>query len=155
MHSYRISSELAADPDVVWRHATDLNGVNSELMPLARMTVPKGLAGARLDDLPAGRSAGRSWLLLFGLVPVDFDDLTIAEHGPGRRFLERSTMLTQSRWEHERTVAPAVGGGCRVVDQLDWQGRNLALGALYRLAVPILFSHRHRRLRRRFGVRSR
>ncbi len=154
MHSYRVSSDLAADPDVVWRHATDLNGVNSELMPLARMTVPTGLVGARLDDLPAGRSAGRSWLLLFGLIPVDFDDLTIAEHGPGRRFLERSTMLTQSRWEHERTVATVVGG-CRVVDQLDWQGRNLALGALYRLAVPILFSHRHRRLRRRYGVLAR
>lgn len=154
VHSYRISSDLAADPDVVWRQATDLPGVNSELMPLVRMTVPKGLVGARLDDLPVGRGAGRTWLLLFGVFPVDFDDLTIAEHGPGRRFLERSTMLTQSRWEHERTVA-AVGGGCRVVDQLQWQGRNRALGGLYRLAVPILFGHRHRRLRRRYGVLAR
>lgn len=150
MHSFDISSDLAAAPEVVWRHVTGMDGVNGELMPLLRMTVPPALAGARLDELPVGRRAGRSWLLLLGFLPVDFDDLTIAEYEPGHRFLEQSAMLTQSRWEHERTVQP-VGSGCRVVDRLRWQGRIAPLGALYRLAVPILFRHRHRRLRKRFG----
>ncbi len=151
MYSYRISSELAAPPDTVWKHATSLTGVNHELMPLIRMTAPASLAARRIDELPAGQSAGRSWLLLLGLLPIDFDDLTIAEHGPGQRFLERSTMLTQSRWEHERTVEPAATG-CRVVDKLAWEGRNRPLGEVYRLMVPILFRHRHRRLRSRFGA---
>jgi len=153
VHSFGISSALAAPPEVVWRHVASMDGVNSELVPLLRMTVPPGLDGAGLDALPLGRRAGRSWLLLFGFIPVDFDNLTIAERGPGHRFLERSTMLTQSCWEHERTVE-AVGAGCRVVDRLRWQGRSFPLGALYRLAVPVLFRHRHRRLRKRFGVRS-
>jgi hypothetical protein len=150
VYSFAISSDLAAAPETVWRNVTAMEGVNSELMPLLRMTVPPGLAGATLDELPLGRRAGRSWLLLLGLLPVDFDDLTIAERGPGHRFLEQSVMLTQSRWEHERTVE-AVGGGCRVVDRLRWQGRFPPLGECYRLAVPLLFRHRHRRLRRRFG----
>ncbi len=151
MHSYRIFSDLAATPEAVWRHATSMDGVNGELMPLLRMTIPTGLKGARLDDLPVGQPVGRSWLLLLGLIPVDFDHLTIARRGPELRFLERSTMLTQSRWEHERAVE-AVDGGCRLTDRLQWHGRIPGLGALYRLAVPILFRHRHRQLRRRFGV---
>ena len=151
MHSFEISSDLAAAPDLVWRHVTEMTGVNDELMPLMRMTVPSGLAGRRIDDLPVGRPAGRSSLLLFGLVPVDADNLTIAEHGPGYRFLERSTMATQSLWQHERVMTP-VAGGCRLVDRLSWTGRLPGLGLLYRLAVPVLFGHRHRRLRRRFGA---
>ena len=151
VHSFSISSDLAAAADVVWQHVTDMDGVNGELAPLMRMTVPHALDGARLDQLPIGRRSARSWLLLFGFLPVDFDDLTIAEFGPGRRFLEQSSMLTQSRWEHERTVT-AIPGGCRVVDRLAWRGRVAPLGALYRVAVPVLFRHRHARLRRRFGV---
>ena len=153
MHRYRISSDLAAAPDAVWELVTSMAGVNQELMPLVRMTVPAALRDTRIDDVAPGRPVGRSWLLLFGLVPVDFDDLTIAELGPGRRFLERSTMLTQSRWEHERSVTE-IDGGCRVIDRLNWQGRIFGLGAIYRLAVPLLFRHRHSRLRRRFGELS-
>lgn len=151
MHSFSISSDLAAAADVVWRHVTDMDGVNGELAPLLRMTVPHDLRRASLDHLPIGRPAGRSWLLLFGFLPVDFDDLTIAEFGPGHRFLERSRMLTQSQWEHERAVTP-IPGGCRVMDRLAWHGRVGAFGAVYRVAVPMLFRHRHARLRRRFGV---
>lgn len=154
VHSYRISSDLAAPPEVVWRRVTTMSGVNEELMPLLRMTVPAGLADAHIDELPVGRCVGRSRLLLFGVLPVDADDLTIAEHGPGMRFVERSAMLTQSHWEHERTVEPA-GGGCRLTDRLAWRGRVVPLGAVYRLAVPLLFGHRHRRLRHRFGVPAR
>lgn len=151
MHRFSISSDLAAPPEVVWRHVTAMDGVNDEMGPLLRMTVPSGLRDARIDDLPTGRQAGRSWLLLFGAIPVDYDDLMIAEHGPGHRFREESSMLTQARWEHER-VLHAVEGGCRIVDTLAWQGRVAVLGAIYQLAVPVLFRHRHRRLRRRFGV---
>lgn len=150
MHSFEISTHLFAPAQLVWQHATDMTGVNSELQPLLRMTVPAGLTGATIADLPLGRPAGRSWLLLFGLVPVDFDDLTIAERGPGYRFLEKSVMLTQSCWEHERRVR-ALDEGCIITDRLCWRGRIPPLGTLYRLAVPILFRHRHRRLRRRFG----
>jgi hypothetical protein len=151
VHAFEIASDLATPSEVVWQHAMSLDGVNRELMPLVRMTVPRGLAGATLDDVPLGQRLGRSWLLLLGLVPVDYDDLTIVEREPGRRFFEQSTMLTQSRWWHERIVEP-LPGGCRIVDRLRWQGRVRPFGALFRLAVPLLFRHRHRRLCRRFGA---
>lgn len=150
MYSFEISTPLSAPADVVWQHVTEISGVNGELQPLLRMTVPAGLSDATLDSLPLGSRVGRSWLLLFGILPVDFDDLTIAERGPGYRFLEQSVMLTQSRWQHERVVLP-LDDGCTVTDRLHWQGRIAPLGAMYRLAIPFLFRHRHARLRRRFG----
>lgn len=153
MHRFSITSDLATTPEIVWRHVSTMDGVNDEMRPLLRMTVPPDLTATRIDELAVGHRAGRSWLLLFGLVPVDYDDLMIAEQGPGHRFREESRMLTQSCWEHERSVE-AIPGGCRVVDTLAWQGRVAPLGALYRLAVPILFGHRHRRLRKRFGARQ-
>jgi ligand-binding SRPBCC domain-containing protein len=151
MHSFEIRTDLAAPPETVWSHVTTVDGVNSELMPLMRMTVPRALRNATLNDLPVGRRAGRGWVLLFGLIPVDYDDMTIAERGPGQRFLEQSTMLTQSHWTHERSVEPTPGGS-RITDHLTWQGRTRPLGAMYRFAIPILFGHRHRRLAKRFGM---
>jgi hypothetical protein len=149
-HSFEITTDLAAPADTVWQHVTTVDGINGELMPLMRMTVPRDLRDATLDDLPLGQRAGRSWVLLFGLIPVDYDDLTIAERGPGHRFFEQSKMLTQSHWTHERTVEPTAGGS-RVTDHLTWQGRARPLGAMYRFVIPIVFGHRHRRLAKRFG----
>ena len=151
VHRFEIESWLAAPAEDVWRAVTSIAGVNFELMPLVAMTVPAGLAGASLDDLPLGEQAGRSWIKLFGLLPVDYDDLVIAERGPGHRFFEQSSMMTQSQWWHERVVE-ALPGGSRVIDRLSWRGRLRFFGVLYRIAVPVLFRHRHRRLRRRFGA---
>ena len=153
MRSFEIASDLAATPDTVWQRVVTPAGINDELMPLMRMTMPRHLRGATIDQLPLGQRVGRCWMLLFGLVPVDYDDLALAEVDPGRRFFEQSTMLTQSQWTHERTIEPN-DDGCRVTDRLSWQGRTKAFEMLYGLAVPILFRHRHRRLRKRFAAIS-
>jgi hypothetical protein len=149
-HAFDITTDLAAPAEAVWKHATGVPGVNYELGPLMRMTVPPSLADTTLDEVPLGQRAARSWVLLFGVIPVDYDDLTIAERGPGLRFLEQSKMLTQSSWSHERIVEPTPDGS-RITDRLRWQGRG-PFGAMYRVAIPIIFRHRHRRLRKLFGA---
>jgi ligand-binding SRPBCC domain-containing protein len=151
MHSFEIESALAAAPEKVWEHVVTPSGINGELMPLIRMTTPRPLRGITIDRLPLGQPLGRSWMLLFGFLPVEFDRMTIAELDPGHRFLEQSTMLTQSRWSHERVIARQ-GAGSQIVDRLSWQGRFPVLSALFDVAVPMIFRHRHRRLRRRFGA---
>ena len=70
--------------------------------------------------------------------------------GPGRRFLERSSMLTMSLWQHERTVE-AEAGGAQVTDRLGFELRRPlrwipGSGALAARIVAFLFRHRHRRL---------
>lgn len=150
MHSFQIATDLAAGPEEVWQRVVTPVGINDELLPLMRMTMPRQLRGATIDQLPLGQRLGRCWMLLLGLIPVDYDDLALTEVERGHRFLEQSTMLTQSRWTHERTIEPH-DDGCRVTDRLSWQGRTKASEAVYGVAVPILFRHRHRQLRKRFG----
>ena len=148
--TFVLTCSVAASAHDVWRWVTSPAGINHELLPVMRMTVPRGMIGKDIDSLPTGRAIGRSWILLFGFVPVDFDDITIAELEDGRRFLERSTMLSMSSWEHERTVHPTERG-CEVTDRVTFRLRppldrlphvEAAAAALLRW----LFGHRHRRL---------
>lgn len=131
-------------------------GINHELGPWIRMTMPRGLRHKTIDDVKPGQQLGRSWLLLFGVIPFDYDDLGLAELEPGRRFLERSTMLSMRRWEHERSVTPAGDGACEVTDRVAFELRR-GLARLPGLERPVraliarVFEHRHRRLTAHFS----
>lgn len=155
-----IVSELAAPAAAVWQHAITMSGVSYELGPWLRMTVPPGARTLQfLPDvdakIPLPLELGRSWLLLVGVLPVDYDDLRIVEIDPGRRFLERSTMATMRVWQHERlveTLGARDGAGCRVTDRLAWEPRVLTPASIAGAIVRAVFSHRHARLRARFGA---
>ena len=146
----RVESSLEVEPAVVWARVMSAEGINDELWPWLRMTVPRGLDSLDLESVEPGR-LGRSWVLLFGLVPVDYDDLGLERIEPGRGFLERSTMLSQRRWEHERTIEPVAGAGCVVTDRIAWEPRLPVPGRLLRPMFGAFFRHRHRRLRRHFS----
>jgi hypothetical protein len=142
-----ISSELKAGAEAVWARAIDPAGINDELRPLMRMTVPAGAEDFGLDDPEPGH-IGRSWILLFGFIPFDYDDITIVRVEPGRGFLERSSMLSMRLWEHERTLEPLGQGRCQVTDRLAWEPRLPLPGAWLRPLIRFFFRHRHKRLRR-------
>lgn len=151
------TSALAAPADEVWVTATTMEGVNAELVPLVRMTHPRGLRSLRELDPPvvAGRVLFRSWLLAGGIVPFDRHALALDEvDDAGRRFVEESTSWLQRRWRHERSVV-ARPGGCVVTDRLTVEPRLGPARPLVAAAVGRIFDHRHRRLRRRYGALSR
>jgi ligand-binding SRPBCC domain-containing protein len=131
----------------VWEVVTSAEGVNHELWPVVRMTVPRG---SELE-LRVGH-LGRSWILLGGLVPIDYDDLHIASFEPGRGFSERSVLGSASEWHHDRSLSDLPGGGCRVVDRIAFEPRVRALGGLQAFFFEATFRWRHRRLQGRFGA---
>lgn len=143
--------EVPAATAAVWDRIVQPDGINDEMRPWMTMTMPRGAVGLTVDTVPLGRPLGRAWLRLFGLVPFDFDHLTIVELEPGRRFLERSTMLSMRLWEHERTVIP-VAGGTRVHDRVAFDPRLPipGLAAVLARVVDAFFKHRQRRLQRYF-----
>lgn len=145
-----ISSELEAGAEAIWARAIDPAGINDELRPLMRMTVPRGVEDFRLDEPEPGH-IGRSWILLFGLIPFDYDDITVVRAEPGRGFLERSSMLSMRLWEHERTLEPLGENRCRVTDRLAWEPRIPLPGVCLRPLIRFVFQHRHKRLRRAWG----
>ena len=149
------ASDLAADADAVWAWVTTAAGVNDELRPWMRMTVPRGWKDGSLGTVEPGVPIGRSWILFLGVIPFDADDLTIAELGP-RHFVERSPLFSAASWQHERAVTPTASG-CRLVDRLTFESRPLTARIpggvqLHRAVIAAIFRHRHRRLVRRFGA---
>jgi ligand-binding SRPBCC domain-containing protein len=123
-----------------------------------QMTVPRHLKGKGIHEVPLGTPIGRSWLLLFGIIPFDYDKITIAERDHGRRFLEKSTMMSMARWEHERTLEER-DGGCLVKDRLTFHLRPPGrwIPGAHRFVAWVLsklFSHRHRKLQRFFHERK-
>jgi len=150
--TFEVSSELAADAAGVWAHAVSAQGVNRELAPLARMTLPGSAPVISPDSIVLGTRVLRSWILLCGFLPVDYDDLTIVELEPGRRFLERSPMLSQRIWQHERIVEP-LAIGCRVTDRLAFEPKIEWMAPIYARVFTLVFRLRHRNLQRLFGKR--
>lgn len=149
-HCFERSTDLAAPATAVWAHATSVEGINAEFRPFLKMTFPAGIDEIDPADVPLGRRFCRCWILLFGMVPVDYDDLTFVEIEPGRRFLERSSTSTQSVWEHERIVEERPGGS-RLIDRIRYEPRLPLLGPVHRWIFEFVFDWRHRQLRQRFG----
>lgn len=146
-------SVVAAPAEQVWQRVVTPEGINDELRPWMTMSVPRGAKGMTVDTVPIGAPIGRAWLRLFGVLPFDYDRLSIAELEPGRRFREDSTMLSMRQWQHERTVTPEGDTKTIVRDRITFQTR-----AGLRFAAPLiaaglraLFGHRHRRLQRHFA----
>lgn len=155
--TFEITSRLAAPAADVWDAALSEEGINFELAPWMRMTMPRGIVpGAGIADVPIGEPLGRSWLLLGRLLPVDFDDLCLAERGPGMRFLERSRLGSARAWEHERVVLSIGEHECELTDRLAIELRAplraVRGGAVAARVLRGLFTHRHRRLEARWGT---
>ena len=153
MHSLEQSSVIARPAAEVWERAVSEEGINDELAPILRMTMPPALRGKTVDTVEVGVPLGRSWILLGRVLPVDYDDLCLAELEPGRRFLERSQTLSFAVWQHERIVEPVAERSCRVSDRLGFELRPALarVPGAARVAcaiVAFLFRHRHRRLQR-------
>jgi hypothetical protein len=144
------SSQLRASAGDVWARAVTIEGINDEFRPWLTMSVPKGAAELSIDTVELGTSIGRCWVRLFGALPVDYDELTIVELEPGRRFLERSRLFSAPRWQHERIVEPVDANTSRLTDRLTFTPRR-GFGLLGPRIIRAIFWHRHRRLRRHFA----
>ena len=142
------ASELQAPPDAVWARVASMKGINHELGPWMRMTAPRG-AELSPEAVPLGRRWFRSWILLLGVLPFDYDHLRLIAIEPGRGFHEDSTMLSQRRWVHRRTLEPT-DGGTRVVDRIEFEPRLPGLAGFLRPIFRAVFRHRHRRLAAHF-----
>jgi ligand-binding SRPBCC domain-containing protein len=143
------SSPLPAPPDAVWAQVTSLAGINDELAPWLRMSAPRGMQ-LTPEAVPLGRRWFRSWILLFGILPFDYDDLLIERLDPGRGFLERSKMLSARVWEHERTLEELPNGDTLLTDRVDFLPRLPGTARAHAAVIRAIFRHRHRRLERAF-----
>ncbi|GHB57106.1 hypothetical protein GCM10010377_55200 [Streptomyces viridiviolaceus] len=153
----RTSRLPGVDPQELWTNVTSMSGVNLELLPYMRMTLPRELRrDPSIRQVPLGSSLGKSWIFLGGLLPIDFDDIVIAEREEGRRFLERSTTSCTKVWQHERII-DEIPGGARLTDRLSYLLRPhmRPVRAPFRRAMGGLFTHRHRKVQQHYAEHAR
>lgn len=147
-------SRVEAPAAAVWNRVTTPAGINHELMPIMKMTVPRAFRDVTIEQMEPGTRLGRSYFLLAGFLPFDYDDITIAEIDPGRRFLESSSMLSMRSWQHQRTVTPH-GEETEIRDDVSFQlrfpfSRIPGWSSVVAAGLGAVFRHRHRRLRAHF-----
>ncbi|CQD23563.1 hypothetical protein BN970_05913 [Mycolicibacterium conceptionense] len=97
-HVFRKVSEIDCPVDLVWDRVTTQEGINDEMGPYLKMTMPRQFRGRSIADVTPGTRIGKSFLLLFGILPFGFDDITIAKIDPGRMFREESIMTGMRIW---------------------------------------------------------
>ncbi len=148
---FEISSDLAATSERLWRHISSMAGVNCELAPWLRMSVPQAVADRSLAEAEVGEMAFRSWLLALGVVPFDLHCVKFERIEAEKRFVEESHTWFQRRWRHERQLVPLPQGGCRLTDRLEVHPRVRLAAPLISPLVRVLFRHRHRWLQQHFG----
>lgn len=152
-HVFRKVSEIDCPVDEVWQRVTTQEGINDEMGPYLKMTMPREFRGKSIADVSAGTRIGKSFLLLLGVIPFGFDDITIARIDPGRMFREESVMTGMRVWVHHRTLEPVDDVTTMVTDEITLApqapfGLIPGWGALLSRILSAFFTHRHRRLRR-------
>lgn len=146
-----VASRLDAPSEDVWTFVSTMDGVNAELAPYVRMSVPPAFRGSTLADAPIGQTVFTSTLLAGGLVPFDRHRLRFDSIVPGEGFVERSDSLIERTWRHERRVRSSGAHACTIVDQVIFVPRLAWMGPPLLLIVARMFAHRHASLRARFG----
>lgn len=120
--------------------------------PLSENDYARQFRGKSIADVTPGTRIGKSFLLLFKIIPFGFDDITIARIEPGRMFREESVMTGMRVWVHHRTLEPK-GDKTVLSDEITLApqaplGLIPGWGALLSKILSAFFAHRHRRLSR-------
>lgn len=149
---FEFSSELPVDQALILEQL-NLAGVNAELMPLLRMTAPAQWRDKSLFCWPTQQPLFNSWILLFGILPIDLHSFCLESVEEGSGFQEHSSSWLNRAWRHQRRIEQTESG-CRVTDWVEYSSRIPLLDKILRPVYRMVFRHRHRRLRRRYGERK-
>lgn len=151
MVSMRFESRLSAPTEDVWAWITSVKGISAEMWPFFRMTSPKSIRSLADIRIRPGVPMFRSYVFLFGFLPIDFSDMTLVEFNEGRGFVEQSPMGSMKLWRHERQIVPCPSdpGAILLVDQLTFRPRMAK--HFVRWFIRCVFIHRHNVLKARLG----
>lgn len=144
MH-FEISSQLRLTHEELAGRFT-MRGVNRELSPFVRMTVPAEWADIPIARWPTGTSLFTSWILLFGVLPVDRHRFCLRSVDDEGGFDEVSSSIINRSWRHRRLLSWAESD-VTLTDRVDFTCRLPLMGHLLLPVYRAVFVHRHRMLR--------
>jgi ligand-binding SRPBCC domain-containing protein len=149
--SFRFESKLHSPTERVWEWITSIKGISDEMWPIFRMTFPKDVLSLNDVNIKLGVRMFRSYVFLFGVMPIDYSDMTLVELNIGVGFIEQSPMGSMKLWRHERRILPCPSDPDAVllVDQLTFQPRMAK--RLVGWFIRRFFIHRHEVLKTNLG----
>lgn len=142
---FEVSSNLKISPEDADGLLT-MKGVNMELSPLLRMTAPSEWSSKPIFEWPTGKVLFSSWILLFGIIPIDRHTFFFQSIDRQRGFAEASSSLTNKLWQHRRELNRS-GSSCRVTDTVEFQCRLPLLANVLAPVYRFIFRQRHQVLR--------
>jgi ligand-binding SRPBCC domain-containing protein len=148
--TFQVESPVNCESEKLWLHVTQMQNINYELMPFARMTYPKERAALNVSDVPLQTTLIKSVILLFGFIPVDLHLLRLDNIVSGQAFYENSTTLMHCYWKHTRTLKPK-GNVTVIKDEVSFSPRLPLVGHLLLPVYRHIFQHRHRKLQAFFN----
>jgi ligand-binding SRPBCC domain-containing protein len=151
MLQFSITSFVKTPREAVWSRISQISGVNEEFYPILKMTCPEPNMRISPSHI-TGKPLFRSWLLLLGIMPIEYDLIQIVACEDGVGFTEKSSMALMSEWHHQRILV-STARGTRITDNLKFRPRRgvFFLGWLFKRIVAALFRYRHHRLGEMFG----
>lgn len=152
MYTIQHSSELYVSAKDFLATLT-MEKVNSELMPMAFMTVPTRWKLKPIVEWPEKEHLFDSWILLFGFLPVDRHSIFFDAIEPEVGFSEKSTSFLNRLWNHQREVSETASG-CKVTDTVEFEPRITFFGRIAKALYEMTFAHRHKVLRKEYGESS-
>ncbi|MGH1484600.1 MAG: hypothetical protein ACRBCI_00185 [Cellvibrionaceae bacterium] len=141
-------SEVKANPETVWNWIASGAGIEKEISPIIRMSSLAAIEPSKIGQVVLGEPLVRSWIWLFGFIPIGYSDLTLIEINQGKGFLEKSPMSNMCNWEHERRME-VVESGSIIKDILIFEPRFLP--KISCMFINFLFNHRHKKLVKYLG----
>lgn len=149
IHTFQITSHLACSAEQLLT-TLNMQGVNTELAPLVRMTAPEAWRDKLITQWPTQQQLFSSWVMLFAVLPIDRHSFFFDAIDPASGFSENSSTWTNKHWQHQRTIRDA-GKGCEITDTVSYESRLPLLGALFKPVYRWVFTRRHQFLRRTYG----
>lgn len=147
-----IESKISEDQELVSRELLTMEGVNYELLLLVKMSAPTKWYNQKITEWPLGTELFTSTILLFGLFPVDLHRFKLKDINCNG-FQEESSSLVNREWNHKRTITTQ-DSGCIVADVVEYVPKISLLGKLMKPVYKAIFSHRHKRLKAKYGGSS-
>lgn len=119
--------------------------VNNELFPFARMTYPVNKNHFCNLIEASNEKLFTSWILLFGILPIDIHFLKLEKIEEGKAFYENSTSIINKYWKHTRLLI-AENENTILIDEVYFSPRIPILGIILFPIYKKIFSNRHRQL---------
>ena len=148
---FTTTSTLNLPRTQLWQEVTNMQGVNYELAPFVKMTLPKEYEQFTIQDAPVGEKLFTSIILFFKFIPVDIHHFRLDQVVTNERFEENSTSLMHQFWRHTR-ILRRIENGTEITDVIQFLPRLPLIGYLLQPVYQFVFRNRHQRLRNKFNI---